>query len=84
MIGVSGAAQEVGAWVAIILPLLAVMTGLWRLAVKANRIIETTEQSAKLIRYHLGPNGSTPPIHRRLAELERVHDIEPPEIEGYR
>lgn len=26
-------------------------------------------------RYHLGPNGDSPAIHARLAELERFHGI---------
>lgn len=84
MTAVSRVAQESAFWVFLISALLALIGGLLRLAKKANRIIDTTEQSAKLIRYHLGPNGDTPPIHRRLAQLERVHDLEPPEIDGTR
>ena len=79
MNAVTEAAQEAAFWVFLVAAVLGLLGGLLRLAAKANRIIDTTETSAKLIRYHLGPNGDTPPIHKRIAELERVHDIEPPE-----
>jgi hypothetical protein len=29
-----------------------------------------------LVRYHLGPNGTTTPMHTRMARLEAAHDIE--------
>lgn len=29
-----------------------------------------------LVKYHLGPNGKTTPMHVRMARLEVVHDIE--------
>ena len=27
-------------------------------------------ETGKLVKYHLGPNGTTPPVHRRIAMLE--------------
>lgn len=36
--------------------------------------------TGKLVRYHLGPNGSTPPIHQRIRRLEEVHNIENTEV----
>lgn len=82
MTAISSAAQEAAFWVFLVAAILGLFGVLWRLAAKANHIIDTTENSSKLIRYHLGPNGDTPPIHRRIAELERAHNIEPPEIDG--
>ena len=31
---------------------------------------------AHLVRYHLGPNGTTTPMHTRMARLEQAHNIE--------
>ena len=31
--------------------------------------------TGKLVKYHLGPNGTTPPIHVRLKRLEKAHNI---------
>lgn len=36
--------------------------------------------TGKLVKYHLGPNGTTPPIHQRLRRLEEVHNIENTEV----
>ena len=47
MIAVSQAAQEAAFWVFLVAAILGMVGGLWRLAAKANRIIDTTEQSAK-------------------------------------
>lgn len=35
-----------------------------------------TSATGKLVGYHLGPNGSTPAMHRRLKKLEVAHGIE--------
>lgn len=32
--------------------------------------------TAHLVRYHLGPNGTTRPVHERLRQLEIAHQIE--------
>lgn len=36
--------------------------------------------TGKLVKYHLGPNGSTPPIHQRIRRLEEAHNIENTEV----
>lgn len=32
-------------------------------------------ETGHLVRYHLGPNSGTPPIHERIRRLEVVHGI---------
>ena len=41
----------------------------WSAAVDAS-------ETGHLVRYHLGPNGTTRPIHERLRLLEEAHQIE--------
>lgn len=36
--------------------------------------------TGKLVKYHLGPNGTTPAIHTRLRRLEEAHNIENTEV----
>lgn len=36
--------------------------------------------TGKLVKYHLGPNGTTPPIHQRIRRLEEAHNIEQTEV----
>ena len=33
-------------------------------------------KTGHLVRYHLGPNGNTTPMHERMRRLEVAHDIE--------
>lgn len=39
-----------------------------------------TEQAAThhLVQYHLGPNGDTKPLHRRVADIEKANGIDAP------
>lgn len=39
------------------------------------RQIEASK-TARLVEYHLGPNGKTRPIHQRLMKLEEAHGID--------
>lgn len=36
--------------------------------------------AGRLVKYHLGPNGTTPPIHQRIRRLEEAHNIENTEV----
>jgi hypothetical protein len=46
--------------------------GVWRAAQRFTRAVDTIDETAHLVKYHLGPNSDSPAIHERLAEVERV------------
>lgn len=63
--------------------------GLWRLARNVEDTLESANETKHLVKYHLGPNGQTRPIHERLGTVEeglsalkRVHKIEDGEGAG--
>jgi hypothetical protein len=61
----------------------------WRFVKNVDETLTVTKQTHHLVRHHLGPNGSTPPLHtrvagieRRMVRLEAAHDIEDDEVDG--
>ena len=40
------------------------------------KVFEPIAKTQRLVEYHLGPNGTTTPIHKRLIALEKAHQIE--------
>lgn len=45
------------------------------------KVFDPIAKTQKLVEYHLGPNGTTTPIHRRLSALEHAHNIEHDEVQ---
>lgn len=39
-------------------------------------VMDPIAKTQKLVEYHLGPNGNTKPIHRRLIALEKANGID--------
>lgn len=55
----------------------------WRFVKNVDETLTVTKETHHLVRHHLGPNGLTPPLHtrvagieRRMVRLEAAHDIE--------
>lgn len=44
------------------------------------RVEAANKQHHEYVSYHLGPNGDTKPIHRRLCDVERAVGIEPDDV----
>lgn len=40
--------------------------------------LDKLDEIERIVRHHLGPNGETPPMWRRMERLEMAHDIETP------
>lgn len=64
----------------IVLSVIAALGWAWR-QIRRN-VMDPIQKTQKLVEYHLGPNGRTKPIHRRLIALERANGIDPTD-EGY-
>lgn len=45
------------------------------------KVVEPIVRTEKLVAYHLGPNGNTKPIHKRLKSLEKANGIDPEDDE---
>lgn len=57
----------------------------WRFIRNVDETLSITKETHHLVRHHLGPNGQTPPLHRRVSDLgkrmrvlEEVHGVETP------
>lgn len=40
------------------------------------KVFDPIAETKHLVEYHLGPNGTTTPVHVRLVALEKAHNIE--------
>ena len=61
----------------------------WRFVKNVDETLTVTKETHHLVRHHLGPNGDTPPLHKRVARIERrmvrleaAHDIEDTDGDG--
>ena len=46
---------------------------MWVGRVVRRKVIDPIAEQGHLIRYHLGPNGTTKPIHQRLQDIEQAN-----------
>lgn len=53
---------------------LGLLAAAWRQI--RRKVIDPINRTAKLVEYHLGPNGTTPPVWFRLQLMEKAHRIE--------
>lgn len=66
-------------WGAILGAVVAAITLLtvgYKMIRRLDRNFEMTERTHHLVKYHLGPNGDTTPMHHRVARLEVALDID--------
>lgn len=57
-----------------VLSILAALGWVWRQI--RLKVMDPIAKTQKLVEYHLGPNGKTKPIHRRLIALEKANGID--------
>ena len=42
----------------------------WRFVKNVDETLTVTKETHHLVKHHLGPNGDTPPLHKRVASIE--------------
>lgn len=68
MIEVLGASTAV---LALLSGLGRLLIGAWRASQRITRVLDSVERTERVVAHHLGPNGSSTPLHSRVARLER-------------
>lgn len=60
----------IGGGLAVIAAASRAVAGLFRMSHKLGDILDDVRETKHLVKYHLGPNGTTRPMHERLKAVE--------------
>lgn len=64
------------AFIACFFAFIQFMKWMWKVFKSAISAAVDLSDTGHLVQYHLGPNGTTPPVYQRIRRLEEAHHIE--------
>lgn len=74
-------ASEVTSWLGVGIAAVGLVSGFivatFKLFAKLDHLADVSAETAHLVRYHLGPNGDSPRLYRRVGRMEVQLGIHP-------